>query len=117
MRVRNPFAEDGMFPDVVVTALAASTSIAGDVDGTWRGLLAGESGIEELTDPWVRAYGLPVRIGGALRVKPESLLSRVELRRIAYVEQLATVLGRQVWRNAGSPQVDPDRLAVSIGTG
>ncbi|WP_459963435.1 KasA/KasB family beta-ketoacyl-ACP synthase [Nocardia sp. IFM 10818] len=115
--MRNPFAEDGRFPDVVVTALAASTSIAGDVEGTWSGLLAGESGIEELTDPWVRTYRLPVRIGGALRVKPETRLSRVELRRLAYVEQLAAVLGRQVWRNAGSPEVDTERLAVAIGTG
>ena len=27
------------------------------------------------------------------------------------------VLGRQVWQNAGSPEVDKDRLGVVIGTG
>ncbi|MEU1980561.1 KasA/KasB family beta-ketoacyl-ACP synthase [Nocardia sp. NPDC019395] len=117
MQLRNPFAVDGRFPDVVVTALAASTSIAGDIDGTWAGLLAGESGIGRLDEPWVREHDLPVRIGGPLKVKPETLLTRVELRRLAYVEQLATVLGRTVWRNAGSPEVDRDRLAVAIGTG
>ena len=36
---------------------------------------------------------------------------------MAYVEQLATVLGREVWQNAGSPEVDKDRLGVAIGTG
>ncbi len=36
---------------------------------------------------------------------------------MAYVERLAMVLGREVWKNAGSPEVDPERLAVSIGTG
>src|ERR1700757_73859 len=30
---------------------------------------------------------------------------------------MATVLGRRVWENAGSPEVDPERLMVSIGTG
>ncbi|QLY34575.1 KasA/KasB family beta-ketoacyl-ACP synthase [Nocardia huaxiensis] len=115
--MRNPFAIDGRFPDVVVTAVAASTCLAGDIEGTWAGLLAGESGIELLDHPWVEEHKLPVRIGGPLRVRPETQLSRVELRRMAYVEQLATVLGRRVWTEAGSPQVDPLRLAVSIGTG
>ncbi|MCM6774717.1 KasA/KasB family beta-ketoacyl-ACP synthase [Nocardia sp. CDC159] len=117
MRAHNPFAADGRFPSVVVTAMAASTSLAGDVEGTWAGLLAGESGIERLEDGWVDAYDLPVRIGGRLRVRPESALSRVELRRMAYVEQLATVLGREVWRAAGGPEVDTERLGVVIGTG
>ncbi len=30
---------------------------------------------------------------------------------------MALVLGRRVWENAGAPEVDPLRLAVSIGTG
>lgn len=112
-----PSTLNGNFPNVVVTSLAASTSIAGDVDATWKGLLNGESGIDVLEDSFVEEYDLPVRIGGHLKVRPDSLLSRVEIRRMAYVEQLATVLGREVWRNAGSPEVDPDRLGVAIGTG
>jgi beta-ketoacyl ACP synthase len=108
---------NGNFPNVVVTSLAATTSIAGDVDATWKGLLNGESGIDTLEDSFVEEYGLPVRIGGHLKVRPETLLSRVECRRMAYVEQLATVLGREVWKNAGTPEVDPERLGVAIGTG
>ncbi|NMN94737.1 KasA/KasB family beta-ketoacyl-ACP synthase [Antrihabitans stalactiti] len=112
-----PSTRNGNFPNVVVTSLAATTSIAGDVDATWKGLLNGESGIDVLDDDFIHEYDLPVRIGGHLKVTPESLLSRVELRRLAYVERMATVLGREVWRNAGSPEVDKDRLGVAIGTG
>ncbi|CAM3598789.1 KasA/KasB family beta-ketoacyl-ACP synthase [Smaragdicoccus niigatensis] len=112
-----PSTRSGNFPNVVVTSLAASTAIAGDVDATWKGLLNGESGIETLEDEFITKYDLPVRIGGHLKVHPETLLTRLENRRMSFVEQLACVLGREVWRNAGSPEVDHDRLAVSLGTG
>ncbi|MFD7842592.1 KasA/KasB family beta-ketoacyl-ACP synthase [Nocardia sp. NPDC059764] len=105
------------YPSVVVTSLAATTSIAGDVDSTWKGLLNGESGIDVLEDSFLDDFGLPVRIGGHLKVSPTDQLSKAEARRLSYVEQMAVVLGREVWANAGSPQVDKDRLAVSIGTG
>nr|WP_072845818.1 KasA/KasB family beta-ketoacyl-ACP synthase [Rhodococcus tukisamuensis] len=105
------------FPNVVVTSLAATTSLAGDVDATWKGLLAGESGIGILDDPFIEEFDLPVRIGGHLKVSPDDSLSRVEIRRMSYVERLALVLGRQVWENAGSPEVDKDRLGVVLGTG
>jgi beta-ketoacyl ACP synthase len=115
--VSGPSTKNGNFPNVVVTAFAATTSLAGDVETTWKNLLNGESGIDVLDQPFVDEYDLPVRIGGQLKVKPESLLSRVELRRLSYVEQLSTILGREVWNNAGKPDVDKDRLAVAIGTG
>ncbi|MBF6276665.1 MULTISPECIES: KasA/KasB family beta-ketoacyl-ACP synthase [Nocardia] len=105
------------YRDVVVTSLAATTSIAGDVDSTWKGLLNGESGIDVLDDGFIDQFELPVRIGGHLKVVPSTVLSREETRRLSYVEQMALVLGREVWRNAGAPEVDPVRLGVSIGTG
>ncbi|NKY86708.1 KasA/KasB family beta-ketoacyl-ACP synthase [Nocardia veterana] len=105
------------YRDVVVTSLAATTSIAGDVDSTWKGLLNGESGIDVLDDGFIEQFELPVRIGGHLKVPPATALSRDETRRLSYVEQMALVLGREVWRNAGTPEVDPERLGVSIGTG
>ncbi|NLU82829.1 KasA/KasB family beta-ketoacyl-ACP synthase [Rhodococcus sp. HNM0569] len=107
----------GTFPNVVVTSLAATTSVAGDVDGTWKGLLAGESGIDTLHDDFVSEFDLPVTIAGHLKVSPDDTLSRVEIRRMSFVERLALVLGREVWSNAGSPEVDKDRLGVVIGTG
>ncbi|WP_040813338.1 KasA/KasB family beta-ketoacyl-ACP synthase [Nocardia concava] len=105
------------FPSVVVTSLAATTSIAGDVDSTWKGLLNGESGIDVLEDSFLDDFGLPVRIGGHLKVSPTDQLTKPEARRLSYVEQMALVLGREVWANAGNPEVDKDRLGVSIGTG
>ncbi|MFI6364684.1 KasA/KasB family beta-ketoacyl-ACP synthase [Nocardia sp. NPDC050630] len=104
-------------PAVVVTAVAATTSIADDIDATWSGLLAGRSGIGMLADDFVAEYDLPVRIGGKLKSRPGDQLTRVEQRRHSYVEQMALVLGRQVWRNAGAPEVEGERLAVVIGTG
>jgi beta-ketoacyl ACP synthase len=105
------------YPDVVVTSVAATTSIAGDVDSTWKGLLNGESGIDVLEDDFVDRFGLPVRIGGHLKVNPDTLLPSEEYRRHSYLQRMALVLGREVWGNAGNPEVDPERLGVSIGTG
>ena len=47
----------------------------------------------------------------------ESQLTRIELRRTGYLQSMSTILGRRVWENAGSPEVDTNRLMVSIGTG
>ncbi|MEU4313290.1 KasA/KasB family beta-ketoacyl-ACP synthase [Nocardia sp. NPDC024068] len=102
---------------VVMTAYAAATSLADDMDETWARLLSGHSGITTLDDDFVTEYDLPVRIGGKLTAHPGAGLTRVEQRRHSYVEQLALVLGRRVWRAADEPEVDGERLAVVIGTG
>ena len=101
----------------MVTAVEATTAIAADIESTWKGLLAGESGIRELTDDFVTKWDLPVRIGGHLVEDIESHLSRVELRRNSYVQRLSLVLARRLWQNSGMPEVDPDRFSVVIGTG
>ncbi|NEW39646.1 beta-ketoacyl-ACP synthase II [Nocardia cyriacigeorgica] len=98
-----------------MTAYAATTSLAGDMEATWSELLRGRTGIGLLDDEF--ADGLPVRIGGKLTENPADELTRVEQRRHSYVEQLALVLGRRVWRDAGAPEVESERLAVVIGTG
>ncbi|OQS13487.1 beta-ketoacyl-[acyl-carrier-protein] synthase II [Nocardia donostiensis] len=102
---------------VVLTAYAATTSLADDMDETWSELLRGGTGIGALDDDFIAEYDLPVRIGGKLKTPPAAQLTRVEQRRHSYVEQLALVLSRRLWREAGTPEVDPERLAVSIGTG
>lgn len=104
-------------PNVVVTGIAMSTALATDAEGTWKKLLNGESGIRKLDDPFVEQYDLPVRIGGHLHEDFEDDLTRVEKRRLSYLQKMATVLGRRVWDNAGAPEVDPRRLMVSVGTG
>lgn len=104
-------------PNVVVTGVAMTTALATDADTTWKKLLAGESGIRTLEDDFIEMYDLPVRIGGHLLEEFDSELNRVELRRLSYLQKMSTVIGRRVWENAGSPEVDPKRLMVSIGTG
>lgn len=104
-------------PNVVVTGVAMTTALATDAESTWKKLLDGQSGIRTLTDPFVEEYNLPVRIGGHLLEEFDSELTRVELRRLSYLQKMATVLGRRVWANAGSPEVDARRLMVSMGTG
>lgn len=104
-------------PNVVVTGIAMSTALATDAENTWKKLLNGESGIRKLEDPFVEQYDLPVRIGGHLHEDFEDDLTRVEKRRLSYLQKMSTVLGRRVWENAGSPDVDSRRLMVSVGTG
>ncbi len=97
--------------------MVATTSLGEDLDSTWKNLLAGESGIRELTDDFITKYNLPVRIGGRLLKDPSDEVTRVEARRMAYVERIAHVLSKRLWAQAGEPEVDKDRLAVVIGTG
>jgi len=104
-------------PNVVVTGITMTTALATDAENTWKLLLDGQSGIRKLEDPFVEEFDLPVRIGGHLLEEFDSQLTRVELRRTAYLQRMSTILGRRVWENAGSPEVDTNRLAVSIGTG
>ena len=91
------------FPNVVVTGIALTTSLATDAERTWQALLSGQSGIRTLDDPFVEEFDLPIRIGGHLLENFESELSRVELRRLGYVQRMAIVLGRRVWQDAGKP--------------
>lgn len=101
--------------DVVVTGLGATTPLGGDVASTWAAMLAGESGISAIEEEW--AAELPVRIAGRLKAEPGAVLDRVQARRMDRCEQIALVAAREAWADAGRPEVDPERLAVVIGTG
>jgi beta-ketoacyl ACP synthase len=105
------------FPDVVVTGIAMTTALATDAEATWTKLLDGQSGIRKLDDAFVDEFALPVRIGGPLLEDFDPYLTRIELRRFLYLQKIATQVGRRLWDNAGSPEVDTRRLMVSIGTG
>ena len=104
-------------PNVVVTGVAMTTALATDAETTWKLLLDNQSGIRTLDDPFVEEFNLPVRIGGHLLEEFDHQLTRVELRRMGYLQKMSTILSRRLWENAGSPEIDTNRLAVSIGTG
>ncbi|MEV3904861.1 3-oxoacyl-ACP synthase KasA [Mycobacterium sp. NPDC050551] len=112
-----PSTANGGFPNVVVTAVEATTSLAADVESTWKGLLAGESGIRILEDEFVDKWDLQVRIGGHLVDNVDDHMTRIDMRRMSYVQRMSKLLSRRLWENAGTPEVDPDRFAVIIGTG
>ena len=112
-----PSTANGGFPNVVVTAVTATTSIAPDIESTWKGLLAGESGIRVLEDDFVDKWDLQVKIGGHLKEPLDPLMTRLEMRRMSYVQRMSKYLGNQLWDTAGTPEVDPDRFSVVIGTG
>src|SRR3954466_15534989 len=93
------------FPNVVVTGIAMTTALATDADGTWQKLLDGQSGIRKLEDPFVEQYHLPGGTGGPLLEEFDAELSRVELRRLSYLQKMSTVLARRAGKSAGAPEV------------
>ena len=100
---------------VVVTGVGATTPLGGDVPTTWDALLAGESGVRRLTQEWAEA--MPVRIAAEVAVDPAGVLERVEARTLDRSQQLALIAAREAWRDAGSPDVQPERLAVVLASG
>jgi beta-ketoacyl ACP synthase len=58
-----------------------------------------------------------VRIGGHLKESPDDHMGRLDMRRMSFVQRMAKHLSGQLWESAGSPEVDPDRFAVVVGTG
>jgi 3-oxoacyl-[acyl-carrier-protein] synthase II len=100
---------------VVVTGLGAITPLGADVPTTWESLLAGRSGVRQLTEDW--AAELPARIAAWAAVDPATLIDRVQSRRLDRCEQFALVAAREAWAHAGSPEVDPERLGVVVSSG
>ncbi len=100
---------------VVVTGLGATTPLGGGVASTWAAMLAGRSGVRRLTDPW--AEQLPVRIAAPAAADPAEIVGRVQARRMDRCEQFAIVASREAWADAGAPELDPERLGVTVTSG
>lgn len=102
---------------VVVTGIGATTPLGGTAPETWQGMLDGRIGVTTLNEPWVDRFELPVRIHAPLAVEPTDVLERVEARRLDRCQQVALIAAREAWADAGSPEVDPERLGAVVGTG
>ena len=100
---------------VVVTGLGATTPLGGDVASTWTALLAGKSGVRLLTEDWREL--LPVHFAARVATEPADQMERVEMRRLDRSEQFALIASREAWKDAGSPDVDKERLGVVIASG
>jgi 3-oxoacyl-[acyl-carrier-protein] synthase II len=98
---------------VAITGLGAVTPLGPDVAALWEGLLTGRSGARLLDEP---AFAdSPVRLAATCDI--EGRLDRVEARTLDRVQQLALIAAREAWADAGSPEVDPERIAVVVGSG
>ena len=98
---------------VAITGLGALTPLGPDVAALEQGLLSGRSGVRLLDEP--EFAELPARL--AATVDLTDRLERVEARTLDRVQQVALVAAREAWADAGSPDVEPTRLAVVLGSG
>ncbi|REE02792.1 beta-ketoacyl-ACP synthase II [Citricoccus muralis] len=108
----------------VITGLGATTPIGGDVPTLWQNALAGASGARPLEQEWVAEYELPVTFAAQVSTPASETLSKVEMKRMDPSTQFGMVAAREAWADAGlavgtdqDSSVDPDRFAVSFGTG
>ncbi len=102
---------------VVVTGLGATTPVGGTVPQTWEAILAGRSGARPMEFDWVSQYELPVTFAALIHTPPDQVLAKVETRRLDPSSQYALIAAREAWADAGTPQVEPERLAVAVGSG
>jgi len=106
-----------LFKKVVVTGIGATTPLGGDSKTTWQNLLAGKSGISTLTQEWVAKHELPVTFAGQAKTPATEVLTLQEAKRLDPSSQFALIAAREAWADAGSPEVNPERLAVDYATG
>lgn len=102
---------------VVVTGLGATTPLGGDVPTTWQAVLDGTPGATPLEQPWAKQHELPVTFAAQLAVRPIEVLAKVETRRLDPSAQYALIAAREAWADAGSPEVDGERLGVVVASG
>ena len=100
---------------VVVTGLGATTPLGGDVATTWANAVAGKSGARLMKHEW--ASTLPVHFAAEVVVEPSEVMKPVELRRLDRSEQFALIASREAFADAGSPELDLERLGVVIASG
>lgn len=103
---------------VVVTGIGATTPLGGDARSTWEAALAAKSGIATIQADWLADHeDLPVNFAGQLAVPASEVLPRPEQRRLDPNAQFALIAAREAWADAGSPEVDPERLGAAVASG
>jgi len=104
-------------PRIVVTGIGASSPIGGTAPDSWSALLGGASGARTLEYDWVEQYNLPVTFAAQAAVRPDTVLERPVAKRLDPSSQFALVAAMEAWADAGSPDVEPERLGVDFATG
>jgi len=102
---------------VAVTGLGTVNPLGADVASTWDAALAGTSTARTLDNDWKERYGLSVDFACSVSLDPYDVLSRPEAKKLDPSGQFAMIAAREAWADAGTPEMDPTRLGVVVGTG
>jgi 3-oxoacyl-[acyl-carrier-protein] synthase II len=102
---------------VVITGVGMVSPLGNDVASTWSALLAGESGVDEITLFDHEDY--PVHFAGELKdFDPTVWIDRKAARRMDRFAQMVLAAARQAQQDSGiDVSVDPERVGASIATG
>ena len=102
---------------VVISGIGLLSPLGNDVDTSWRRLLAGESGIGEIT--LFDHEGYPVHFAGELKdFDPTEWIDRKAARRMDRFAQVVLAAARQAEADSGlDVSADPERIGASIATG
>lgn len=103
--------------DISITGYGAVSPFGHGVEALWDALVAGRSGVRVLEHAGARWEQVPVMVGAAADLDADGALGRVRANRLDRSQQLALVAADEAWADAGSPEVEGDRLAVVVGTG
>lgn len=103
---------------VVVTGLGAITSVGLNPDEMWQSLIAGKSGVAQITA--FDTSNFAVRIAAEAKgFKPEDWIDQREIKRLDRYAQLGIVATIQAIKDAGLdlPKTNLERVGVIIGSG
>jgi 3-oxoacyl-[acyl-carrier-protein] synthase II len=102
---------------VVITGLGAVSPLGNDVESTWRGVVAGESGAAEITHFDHTDY--PVHFACELKeFDPTVWVDRKAARRMDRFSQIILAAARQAEQDSGlDVHADAERVGASIATG
>lgn len=105
---------------VVVTGLGTVNPLADSVDGFWKKIVAGVSGIDHITA--IDVSDMPTKIGGEIRdFDIETFVPRIKARRMDRYAQFFWVAAKEALEDAGLAYEEDDpeayRAGVLVGTG
>jgi 3-oxoacyl-[acyl-carrier-protein] synthase II len=103
---------------VVVTGLGIVCPVGIGVDESWRGIVAGKSGIGPITQ--FDASSFPARIAGEVKgFEAEKYMDKREVRRNDRFIHLAMAAGEMAMKDSGidMSREDPDRFGAIVGAG
>ncbi|MGB3715196.1 MAG: beta-ketoacyl-ACP synthase II [Candidatus Promineifilaceae bacterium] len=105
-------------PRIVITGMGAITPVGHNLDESWENALAGNSGIDVITQ--FDASEMPCRIAGEIKdFNPRDYIDFKEARRMSRASQLAVAAAKMALADANLPEQVPDqeRAGVVVGTG